>query len=223
MRTKMAYFEKIKSIPPIDDSDFIELAQVLDYYVVEKKGIHKVGDIYYVAVKKGILKVGDIVVYIEVDSIVPDGLPFEDKDILDKMKKEVGKESFYLIKKGNISKHPELANHLEKYKDIVSRNTIPCFKFLRANNFKIKAIKIRGVISQGIIFNVSDIPRLSKVEPVCGYDLTIILNITRNDYEEDVVEPRSFFDIVVKNKFLMRSKFYRKLIKRIFDTKCEYR
>ena len=53
------------------------------------------------------------------------------------MKKEVGKESFYLIKKDNISKHPELANHLEKYKDIVSRNTIPCFEFLRANNFKI--------------------------------------------------------------------------------------
>lgn len=59
MSNVMATVEKIVCTYAIEGADAIEMAQVLDYHVV---------------VKKGEFKQGDYVVYARVDSIFPDGL-----------------------------------------------------------------------------------------------------------------------------------------------------
>ena len=56
---KLAYTVKIKDVKPIEGADKIELATVMDYTVV---------------VKKNEFQPGDIAMYIEVDSVLPDGL-----------------------------------------------------------------------------------------------------------------------------------------------------
>ncbi|KYQ88855.1 hypothetical protein DLAC_10659 [Tieghemostelium lacteum] len=52
----LAYFERIKALEPIKGADVIEIATVLGWRVI---------------VKKGLYKVGDMVVYCEIDSVLP--------------------------------------------------------------------------------------------------------------------------------------------------------
>lgn len=59
---KLAHIEIIESISPIQGADKIEVARVLGWECV---------------VKKGEFKVGDIIVYVEVDSVMPDKPEFE--------------------------------------------------------------------------------------------------------------------------------------------------
>jgi len=59
----LAHIEKIVKTYPIEGADKVEMAQVLDFHVM---------------VKKGQFKVGELVTYIEVDSILPDGLSQND-------------------------------------------------------------------------------------------------------------------------------------------------
>ena len=59
---KLASIQKIQSLSPIPDADKIELAQVLGWKVV---------------VKKGEFQVGDLVVYCEIDSLLPKKPEFE--------------------------------------------------------------------------------------------------------------------------------------------------
>ena len=59
---KLAYGVKIKEIREIPGADRIELATVMDYTVV---------------VMKGEYKPGDMGIYVEVDSLLPDGLDSE--------------------------------------------------------------------------------------------------------------------------------------------------
>lgn len=61
----MAYGVKIKEIREIPGADRIELATVMDYTVV---------------VKKGEYKPGDMGIYVEVDSLLPDGLSPEQRE-----------------------------------------------------------------------------------------------------------------------------------------------
>ena len=56
MARKLASIQKIKSLEPIEGADFIEMATVLGWHLV---------------VKKGEFKVGDLCVYFEVDSFLP--------------------------------------------------------------------------------------------------------------------------------------------------------
>ena len=86
---KLASIQKILSINPIPDADLIEVAQVLGWKVV---------------VKKGEFNVGDNCVYCEIDSLMPE--------------------------------HPE-------------------FEFLRKSKFRIRTIKLKNQISQGICFPLS--------------------------------------------------------------------
>lgn len=51
------------------------------------------------------------------------------------------------------------------------------FEFLRKNNFRIKTIKLRGQVSQGIVFPLSILPTEVKVEE--GLNVTDILGITK--------------------------------------------
>ena len=58
----LAYIVKIKEIREIPGADRIELATVMDYTVV---------------VKKGEYQPGDLAMYVEIDSLLPDGLSDE--------------------------------------------------------------------------------------------------------------------------------------------------
>lgn len=105
MRT-LASIQRITALDPIPDADNIEVASVLGWKVV---------------VKRGEFKVGDLAIYMEIDSVPPD--------------------------------LPEYA-FLWKFAD------------QRPNNFRIKTIKLRGQISQGILF-----PLVKQVDAVTGRQL----------------------------------------------------
>jgi len=107
---KLASIQKIKNLELIKDADAIEVASVLGWKVV---------------VKKGEFQVGDLVVYCEIDSILP-----------------------------------------EK----------PAFEFLRNKKFRIKTIRLRGQISQGICFPLSVLPEDFEVDEgkECTEELEII-------------------------------------------------
>ena len=89
---KLATIQKILSLSPIPDADAIEVAQILGWKVV---------------VKKGEFHVGQLCVYLEIDSLVPE--------------------------------RPE-------------------FEFLRNSKFRIRTVKLRGQISQGICFPLDILP-----------------------------------------------------------------
>lgn len=109
---QLASIQKIISLTPIPNADSIELAKVLGWNVV---------------VKKGEFKVGDLVIYCEIDSILP------------------------------------------------SDN--PSFSFLEKNKYRIRTVKMRGQISQGICFPLSILP--NGIGVVEGLDVTDILKITK--------------------------------------------
>ena len=90
MERKLAHIEKIEWIKPIDGADQIEICGVLGWQCV--------------IAKKDNFRVGDIVVYVEVDSVMPERLEFE---------------------------------------------------FLRNRKFRIRTIKLRGQISQGLVLPIS--------------------------------------------------------------------
>lgn len=126
---KLATIQKIQSLSPIPDADAIEVAQVLGWKVI---------------VKKGEFQVGDLVVYMEIDSLLP-----------------------------------------EK----------PEFEFLRKNKFRIRTIRMRGQISQGICFPLNILPietkwhieemekaRIANIhgaDGVIGMDVTDILGVEK--------------------------------------------
>lgn len=106
---KLASIQKISSLEPIPGADSIEMARVLGWQLV---------------VKKGEFSVSDLCVYFEIDSILPE--------------------------------RPE-------------------FEFLRPRNFRVKTIKLRGQISQGICFPTSILPGDVSIEE--GKDLTEVLDV----------------------------------------------
>jgi RNA ligase (TIGR02306 family) len=116
LERKLASIQTIEDLHPIEGADNIEVARILGWNVV---------------VKKGQFNVGDIVVYCEIDSVMP-------------------------------ADNPE-------------------FEFLRDRKYRIKTVKLRGQISQGIIFPIDILPE-------DGYavddDVTKILDIIK--YEPPV-------------------------------------
>lgn len=111
---KLASIQRILSLKPIEGADKIEVATCLGWHVV---------------VQKGLYKVGDPVIYVEVDSILP-----------------------------------------EK----------PEFEFMRPRHFKVKTIKLRGQVSQGMVFPLSFLN--GETYPI-NYDVTDILGITKYEPE----------------------------------------
>jgi RNA ligase (TIGR02306 family) len=89
---KLVSIQTVRDVQPIDGADAIEVAKILGWSVV---------------IKKGEFKVGEKVVYAEIDSVFPEKEDFE---------------------------------------------------FLRKNKFRIKTIKLRGQVSQGICFPLSILP-----------------------------------------------------------------
>lgn len=141
MSRTLASVQQITALNPIEDADAIEVADVLGWKVV---------------VKKGEFRVGDLAVYMEIDSVPPDE---------------------------------------EQYRFLWR------FAEQRPNNFRIKTIKLRGQISQGILFPM-DLETLAyamlcqpidqmDTQSLVGTDLTEFLRIEK--YEAPL--PRGSADI----------------------------
>lgn len=79
------------------------------------------------------------------------------------------------------------------------------FEFMRPRKFRVKTIKLRGQISQGIAFPVSILPSNVKIEE--DLDVTEILGIIKWDPEQEsiIIEKEPVFDD--KNKLV---RFYKK-------------
>ena len=155
---KLAYGVKIKEIREIPGADRIELATVMDYTVV---------------VKKGEYKPGDMGIYVEVDSLLPDGL---DSELSIK---------YNLLKNHEIGKNLTDEERENAMKEIQAQSKYPYFEFLRDKKFKIKSMKLSkfGVISQGILFRPVDLGITDKVKD--GQDFTIQFNITEIVQDEE--------------------------------------
>lgn len=89
----------------------------------------------------------------------------------------------------------------------------PEFEFLRSKKFRIKTMKMSGVLSQGICFPLSMLPD-GNYE--IGDDVTELMGITQYeqtmDKEDDTNEPNMAVPTKKYPKFLMRMSWFRKLV-----------
>lgn len=142
---QLATIRKIASIRPIPGADRIVVAQV---------------DGWECVVKKGEFHVGQEIVYVEVDSVVPEW---------------------------------------------------PQFEFLRDRKFRVRTIKLRGQVSQGLVLPKSILP--NPDEYGLGDDVTNVLQIKKYDpqaQQESLLltkQPEAPSSPIAK--FLMRFKWYR--------------
>lgn len=148
---KLAHIERIEWIKGIEGADAIELVGVLGWQVV--------------VAKKDNFKAGDLVIYIEIDSVVPDA---------------------------------------------------PQFEFLRDRKFRVRTIKLRGQLSQGLLLPLSILNSKTNIIPEVGLDVTDFLKITKylspSEREEFAEEQRKI--ALEKNrlkKYMMRYSWFRKL------------
>lgn len=132
---KLATIQEIIDVKPIEGADAVELAFVLGWQVV---------------VKKGQFKVGDWCVYIQIDTVVP-----------------------------------------EK----------PEFEFLRSRDFRVRTIKLRKQLSQGIIFPMDILPNkyIPANSKLSDYDVTDILGIKK--YEKPNNNPTEPSERMPKNGY----------------------
>lgn len=154
---KLATVATVLDLIPIEWADEIELAQIRGWKVV---------------VKKNQFKVGDLCIYLEIGSLCPDGIPEDFQEEMKTLVKKLSKQP----------KSPERETIQERILEIGNLNTRPEFEFLRDKKFLIKTKKIRGTVSQGIVFPIyilSNIVDLNTFELHDGMDLTNLLNITQ--------------------------------------------
>ena len=144
---KLAHIEIIESLSPISGADKIEVAHVLGWECV---------------VKKGEFNVGDKVVYVEVDSVMPE---------------------------------------------------LPEYEFLKDRKYRVRTIKLRGQVSQGLVL---PIPNGIKSNSV-GTDVTAFMQIEKylspSEREElNQQERKLAMDKNKLRKFMMRYSWFRKLL-----------
>lgn len=145
MERKLATIQTIGSLEPIAGADKIEKATVMGWECV---------------VKKHEFQVGEKVIYIEVDSVLPDK---------------------------------------------------PEYEFLRDRKFRIRTIKLKGQISQGLILPMSVLPNANfKI----GDDVTTELGITKYLTPSEQIEIAQQYSKKhnIIHKTLMRYKWYRTLM-----------
>lgn len=122
MERQLATIQLIDDIQPIPDADSIDVASILGWKVV---------------VKKGEFQIGDKCIYLEIDSLLPD---------------------------------------------------IPIFEFMRSKHFRVKTIKLRKQISQGLAISLNEIfhnfldftADLTNGYEI-GYDVTDIIGVKKYD------------------------------------------
>jgi hypothetical protein len=142
---KLAHIEIVSALNPIEGADKIEVADILGWKCV---------------VKKGEFKVGDKVVYVEVDSVMP-----------------------------------------EK----------PEYEFLKDKKYRIKTIKLKGQVSQGLVLPIENNLPFSK-KLVVGQDVTEWLGITKYLSPSEKAE-RTKKEVTANKlqKFMMRYSWFRKV------------
>jgi RNA ligase (TIGR02306 family) len=114
MERKLVSIQRIASLTPIEGADFIELAEILGWRAVTRKGE---------------FKVGDLCTYFEVDSILPE------QDV---------------------------------------------FEFMRPRKFRVKSMRLKGTLSQGLALPVSSLNlNISYLQE--GDDVTKQLGVTKYD------------------------------------------
>lgn len=167
MRT-LASIQQVESLRPIEGADKIEVATVLGWCVV---------------VRKGQCRAGDLCCFVEVDSIMP------------------------------------------------SR---PAYEFLRERKFRVKTIKLRKQVSQGLVFSLRELPELAalcRMQPhggpchamKIGDDVTEILGVKR--YDPEAAREASQTGASTKRpmgavrRYLMRFWWYRRIDWLIFGHK----
>jgi hypothetical protein len=155
---KLASIQRIVSLDPIPNADRIEKATVLGWEVVVNKNDN--------------FEVGDLVVYIEVDSILPE--------------------------------RPE-------------------FEFLRERKFRIRTIKLRKQISQGLVLPLSILPKGKYNE---GNDVTLLLGVKKYDPEGEQEQKLANEKLARSknriNKFLSRYPWYRRMFKFLMPKKAGF-
>lgn len=183
----LAYVVRVGEIREIPGADRIELASVMDYTVV---------------VKKGEYKHGDFGIYVEVDSLLPDGLSDELR------------AKYKAIKDGTDLAEATEDERTAALAEIQNQSKYPYFEFLRDKKFKIKSMKLSkfGVVSQGILFKPSDLGLTNVKE---GHDYTLQFGITEivQDEEEAGLAAQYEKDCWLTKK-LMRFKWFRDWRKR---------
>lgn len=183
----LAYVVRVGEIREIPGADRIELASVMDYTVV---------------VKKGEYKPGDFGIYVEVDSLLPDGLSDELR------------AKYHAIKDGTDLAEATEDERAAALAEIQNQSKYPYFEFLRDKKFKIKSMKLSkfGVVSQGILFKPS-VLGLTNVKE--GQDYTQHFGITEivQDEEEAGLADQYEKDGWLTKK-LMRFKWFRDWRKR---------
>ncbi len=114
-----ATLQFVNELRPIDGADAIEVAKVLGWNCV---------------VKKGEFRPGDLGVYIEIDSLVPE---------------------------------------------------IPAFEFMKATKYRVRTVKLRGQVSQGLFMPLTVLPETVDRAALCdGMDVSDLLGVTK--YEKEV-------------------------------------
>lgn len=151
---KLATIEQIKELKPIEKADRIEVAIVKGWECV---------------VKKGEFKEGDLIVYVEVDSILP-----------------------------------------EK----------PEFEFLRDRKFRIRTIKLRGQVSQGLVLPLSVLQGKTNIIPEVGIDVTDLIGIKKylspsEQAEFREQERRIREDKNKLRKFMMSYSWFRRIFSKV--------
>jgi RNA ligase (TIGR02306 family) len=117
---KLASVQRIDALNPIENADAIEVADILGWKVV---------------VKKGEFEVGDLCVYFEIDSVLPQ---------------------------------------------------IPLFEFMKDRRYRVRTVKLRGQISQGLAIPVSSIlpsEMLADAEYNVGFDVTEKIGVVKYEPE----------------------------------------
>lgn len=143
---KLASIRQISAIRPIEGADRIVVAQV---------------DGWECVIKKGEFNEGDYIVYVEVDSVMPE---------------------------------------------------CPEFEFLRERSFRVRTIKLRGQLSQGLVLPMSILPEGSYA---LGTDVTDILGVKK--YDPEAQQEMALLQRQAKPaknafvRFMMRFRWYRKL------------
>lgn len=143
---KLAHIEIIEALSTIENADKIEVAHVLGWECV---------------VKKGEFNIGDKIIYAEVDSVMP-----------------------------------------EK----------PEYEFLRERKFRVRTIKLRGQVSQGLVL---PLPEMWKIFDI-GTDVTNAIGITKylspsEQSELQQQEDKIKFEKNKLKKFMMRYSWFRRL------------
>jgi hypothetical protein len=144
----LATIQEIVDIKPIDGADSINVATILGWQCV--------------VAKKDNFEIGDKIIYIEVDSIVP-----------------------------------------EK----------PEFEFLRSRKFRIKTIKLRGQISQGLVLPLTVLTNSKEYK--IGDDVTDVLGIKKHDpeaeLEQNILDNNNNIINNKINKYFSKYSWYRRL------------